>query len=98
MGFLSLFFFSADDLRQSLAGRTGMAQIENAMRYCEWAEETLRKVEVRVHIMRLETGGLDRVCTQGKLPPSAAPIQTGTFRIRIFCAPHISASAGGRGN
>ncbi|KAI0297897.1 hypothetical protein BC826DRAFT_133533 [Russula brevipes] len=35
----------ADDLRQSLAGRTDLAQIENAMRYCEWAEETLRKVE-----------------------------------------------------
>jgi hypothetical protein len=48
--FSFLFFVSADGIRQSLAGRTGMAQIENAIQYCERVEETLRKVEVRVHL------------------------------------------------
>ena len=54
----SIFFFSANDLRQGLDDRPRWAHIKRARLYCESVDETLRTVEVSGHVMRPVTDSI----------------------------------------
>ena len=74
----SFLLFSAADLEHGL-DRPRLGQIKQAKAYRDWADETLRIIEVRVTWCKAaQPSELTVVFTQGMLPPDS--IQTGRRR------------------